>query len=240
MNLEKYLGQKIVSLNRTSGRWYYWDEHIGYLIGSKNKSSLSIMDMSLINSVKNLIKDLDKTRVLVYNIKESLALARLKCDLSLTVPIVLAAMCTRMFTDIPYKKSDNTSSNNLYRIPGEVECVTKEGHTLYLSCYNSWEDCLIDVAQRYGTSRDEDECFKILFKELKFSLTLYRIYFVVTLLLMKGVDISEETMEMDSLGRQCHYRNISWRKGYKISRLFGRNKTYRKRPQESGRVNQTS
>jgi len=219
----------IVCLNE-NGRVYFWPKDIGYINSPTSvKKMVSHLDLLLLNVLRKKISDVDNSRKEMYNFIEALTKARISYPISHNVPIIVASLLTHFFSDIPLT-SEGHNTYNVYFISGDTPCVTSRG-ILHLCCYDSYEDCLQDVSEKFQTAYDEEETFLAFRKKLKLSLTLYRIYFILTLLFKQGVCINGEDMEMDSYGR---FSNSGSRRDHISKRLFERQTdTISERPREA-------
>lgn len=215
------------------GRLYFWDSSIGYTHHDTSiKRMTSHMDLTLINVLRKSLKDIDNSIKIMYNVIESLTRVRMSFPISLNVPIVIASLLTNFFTNIPIVQSTGISSYNIFYVEGDTPCVTERG-ILNLKSYDSYDDCLMDVSDMFGLSYYEKETFEGFKKHVSFSLTLYRIFFILTLLLKRGVTINGEDLEMDSTGR---FRNLGNRRvPVPKKSLFRKTTNIAARPRQAGR-----
>jgi len=198
--LNKKYGQVIepVHLNKNNCV-YFWKPSIGYT-NDPVSSTQFIRNMNIIglNTLRFNITDVDESRKMLYNFIENLTSVRAYTAIALNVPVVIAAIYTNFFTEVPFTK-EGIPTYNVYYLGGDADCVTPHG-VRKLKVYNSLFDCIYDTATTLELTYNEEECFEIMYKKLGFSLTLYRFYFLIILNLLKGEDIHETYREMDSYG----------------------------------------
>lgn len=237
MNVLKHFGQLLEV--HASRRTYFWGEDLGYFVHSKTSSpSLTSMDNSINQLLRNSIKDLDKVRELMYNIKRELACTRLHHPhLGLTYPLVFTAMFTNFMQDEAYVLDTKENTHNLFMIEGDTPCGVGYNRYMRLKTYSSYADFFEEVANMVK-GKSEQEQLEWWFNRKPFSLTMYRMFTVLVLLLLKGEDIiAKESLgvlkKMDSLGRIRDTRVFSG-KGKLKKRFFGRAKSYVRRPRGTG------
>ena len=164
----------------------------------------------------------------------SVTKARSATPISLYTPVVVASTITHGFTCVP-KTMQGISSYNYFLLSGDVPCYSRAGEAL-LSVYDSAKDCICDIASTIGTTEDEADTFTKLYRYTGFSLQLYRIYFILTMQALKGVNVaenSEESVHLDCSGCRYHPR-FPYSRTYKVSEnLFGYDYTTGKRPRGS-------
>jgi len=228
----KLFGEVIETVHlNDKGRAYFWDTSIGYKHHDTSIDRMIVhMDLSLLNILRKSLVDIDNSIKTMYNVIESLTRVRIYSPISLNVPVVMASLLTNFFTAIPIKQEDGSNSYNLFYIEGDTPCITARG-ILHLKCYDSYDDCLMDASDRFDLSYHEDETFTAFMTHMPVSLTLFRVFFILTLLLKQGVTICEDNMEMDSMGR---FRN-SRRSRNSVSKrpFFGEASRTQTRPRQA-------
>lgn len=157
--------------------------------------------------------------------------ARATVPISLYAPLIVASTMTHGFRFIP-RTLDGTSSKNYYMLHGTVPCYSPSG-SYPLSIYPDVKSCIIDMATQAATTEDESDTLLKLYLNRRFSLQLYRIYFILTLSSLKGVNVAgdtEESVHVDCSGCRYHPR-FHYARTYQISeQLFGTDYTTGKRP----------
>ncbi len=207
---------------------YFWGRDLGYVNDPKSSPSF-VKDSVMVglNSLRFSLTDLDEARVLMYNFSDSLTSIRMTKSIALTVPLIVASLYTNAFTALPMTTTGNLNYNPYY-IAGDTECITSAG-IQPLKFYSSFYECLDDLTDTIDLVYDEEECFKLMHKHFKFSLTLYNYYFLLTMYLMySGGNLHERVREMDSNGMFRRFRRA--RSFLPPSKVFGVPDISKKRP----------
>ena len=218
--------------HRGEGVPFYWDPSLG--LGLPDQSFyMKYIGRSDKAYYEYLRKQMDYeffcTRTSAF--LSAITAARSTATISLYTPLIVAATMTHGFRYVP-KELTGSSSNNYYMLHGVTKCYTPAGVT-YLRTYPDAKSCVIDLANEADTTEEESDTFLKLYIHRRFSLQLYRIYFLLTLSALKGVNVagdSEESVHLDSSGRRYH-PSFRYSRSYQVSEnLFGYDYTTGKRP----------
>lgn len=230
--LNRVLDFNITTVNLINNIAYYWEQVDEFLLPDTNTiySYIRKSDLDLMLSISHDIS-YEETYLATVQMFRAISNARTSCAISLYTPLVTAALMTNLFRNVP-TVADGSSSNNYYLLSGGKQCYLNCG-IMILDTFETPIDCIREVANRYNTSASEAQTFLMLYKNLRFSLALYRVYFILTLLVLKGVDISEANNLVDCTGRKFSNRMFISPTCF-TSTIFGQATKVGQRPQGSG------
>lgn len=215
-------------INISSGRTYYWNDSINYIVDSNphNEKIITQTDLVLINSLRNSIQDWGITYTDLQEFKIDLIMVKDKIPLSVNMLFTFGCMFTNFLQDIP-RLEEGGSSNNVFLLAGENKCYTQKG-IRFLKKYDTIRDGIADFVDTYELGLLDNSTFEHIFKMYNFSLTVFRAYFVICMTYLKGGKIYGRYSQMDSIGT---IRNLSgFHANYKKTGVWGNDFTKDQRP----------
>ena len=215
-------------INISSGRTYFWNEDINYIIDSNEYNNRNIVqtDLTLINSLRNSIDDWDRTYTDLQEFKIDLVMVKDKLSLSINMLFTFGCMFTNFLQDIP-RLEEGGSSNNVFLLEGEHKCYTNKG-IRFLKKYDTIRDGIADFVNTFEVGLSDNYTFEKVFKSYNFSLTMFRAYFVICMTYLKGGKIYGRDSQMDSIGTVRNYSGFH--SNYKKNGIWGKDFTRNQRP----------
>ena len=221
-------------INISSGRTYFWNDDINYIVDSNkyNEKLIVETDLTLINSIRNSIEDWDSTYADLQEFNIDLIMIKDKIPLSINMLFTFGCMFTNFLQDIP-RLDEGGSSNNLFLLEGDNKCYTRKG-IRFLKKYDTIRDGIEDFVNTLKLGLLDNSTFEEVFKVYNFSLTVFRAYFVICMTYLKGGKIFGRNYQMDSIGTCRNYSGFH--SNYKKTGVWGEDFTRGERP--SGRFKQ--
>ena len=202
----KKFGTMLEDFNISSSTPYFWPDSIGYLVlpYSSENSLYYKSDTTLINSIKNTIKDYDTVYYRLQEYKIDSIMSKSETNFSLNVVFTTGLLLTNFFQAMP-KDDDGNEINNPLFVPGDTKCSSENG-VYFLKKYDNIRVGLIDAAEYFSLNGYDSHDFVALHKFHNFSLTVYRLYFILAMQFLKGGHMYDRNTRIGNSGNRLSNR----------------------------------
>lgn len=229
-SLSKQWGFTLEELKISSGVPYFWDDRIGYIATESRNQSNGIYavqsDIIHINYLKDKIKDSNLVYYRLQEYKVDILMVKDEFPMSINTCFTLGIMLTNFLQSMPVDDDGDFVNNPLF-VPGSIKCRNENG-IHFLKKYDTIREGLKDASRFYNlTGRDVDD-FTILQKYFNFSLTTYRMYFVLSMAFLKGGEMYERFHRVNRRGNRLPTRGYI--SSIKKESIFGSDVSSCKRP----------
>jgi len=202
-SLSKQWGFTLEELNLSSGVPYFWDDTVGYKAAEARNTIEgnygAKSDIVTINYIKDLIKDRDLVYYRMQEYKVDILMVKDDHPMALNVVFSLGAMFSNFFQDVPRSYEEGMEVNNPLLIPGNYKCVNRNG-IHFLEKYDNIREGLKAASEHYRLVGRDNEDFVRIHKQLNFSLTVYRMYFVLSSVFLKGGEMFDRNYRINRRG----------------------------------------
>jgi hypothetical protein len=201
-SLSKQWGYTLEELNLSSKVPYFWDDTVGY-VAAEPRSNVDDnqavkSDIVYINYLKNNIKDKDNVYYRLQEYKVDILMVKDDFPMSVNTSFSFGTMFTNFFQSMP-KDEDGCEVNNPLFVPGNIKCRNENG-IHFLKKYDNIREGLRDASKFFNLTGSDVEDFTILHKFHNFSLTAYRMYFVLSMVFLKGGEMYDRNHRINRRG----------------------------------------
>lgn len=229
-SLSQQWGFTLEELNLSSGVPYFWDERIGYIAAAPRTTTegtyASRSDIVQINYLKDSIKDKDNVYYRLQEYKVDILMTKDDHPFSLNTAFTLGSMLTNFFQEMPRDENGEEINNPLF-VPGEVKCRNGNG-IHFLKKYGNIREGLADASSFFDLVGRDVEDFTRLHKFHNFSLTTYRMYFVLSMVFLKGGEMYDRNYRVNRRGYRLPVRR--YLHSVKAKSIFGEDISSHQRP----------